>query len=218
MRESKRVILATEETKLRLELKEELARYGYLVVAETGDGMSVLHLSRQLRPDLVLMDLRLSGMDGIEVVEILTREQIAPVVLLAAESDPALIERAKQAGVVNYLIKPWRQHDLYPALEVALARFEAWCAMQVRTRKLEEELASRKVVEQAKGLLMEQYALTEQQAYRVLRHESMNARKPLRTIAEAVLEMNQIARRIKASQGHLGRDIAQAWVREEVPV
>jgi two-component system, response regulator PdtaR len=154
------------------------------------------------------MDIGLAGMDGLEAAEILKPEKIAPVVLLTASSDQPLIERAKQAGVMNYLIKPWRQHGLYPVLELTLARFEALCALEARAQSLEEQLATHKIVEQAKGLLMEQYALTEQQAHCVLQRESMNSRKPLRTVAEAVLEMNQIARLITASKWRSEKDIA----------
>ncbi len=213
MGEGKRIILADDETIFRMDLKEELARHGYLVIAESGDGISTIHLTRQLRPDLVLMDIRLPGMDGIEAAEILRPEKIAAVVLLTAYSDPALIERAKRAGVMNYLLKPWRQHDLCPAIELALARFAALCAMEARTRSLEERLATRKVVDQAKGLLMEQYDVTEHQAYSVLRTWSMDTRKPLRTVAEAVLEMNQIAQLIKASRWR--KDVAETWATED---
>jgi two-component system, response regulator PdtaR len=197
MEECKRVIIADEEPILRMDLKEELTRHRYLVAAETGDGVSVINLARQLRPDLVIMDIRMPGMDGIEAAQVLTHEKIAPVVLLTAYSDQPWIERAKKAGVMNYIVKPWRENALGPAIEVALSRFEAFCAMEARAQSLEEQLATRKVVERAKGLIIEQYGVTEQQAYSLLRSWSMATRKPLRAVAEVVLEMDQIARLIK---------------------
>src|SRR5947209_6349801 len=114
MVECKRVIIADAETILRRDLKEELTRYGYLVAAETADGMSAINLARQLRPDLVIMEIHLSGMGGIAAAAILAHEKVAPVVLLTASSDPLLIERAKKAGVMNYLVKPWHHNSLHP--------------------------------------------------------------------------------------------------------
>jgi two-component system, response regulator PdtaR len=209
MAEGKRIILADDEPRLRMALKEELAQHGYLVVAETGDGMSAVHLTRYFRPDLVLMEVCLSGMDGIKAAEMIWREKIAPVVLLTAACDQPLIERAKQAGVMNYLVKPWCQHGLYPVLELTLVRFAAWCAIEARTRSLEEQLVARKVVDQAKGLLMVQYDVAEQEAYHVLRHWSMDSRKPLGSVAEAVLEVSQIDRLIKAFKRQSGKDAAE---------
>ncbi|MGZ3647298.1 MAG: ANTAR domain-containing response regulator, partial [Ktedonobacteraceae bacterium] len=210
MAECKRVIIADEEPILRMDLKEELTHHGYLVAAETGDGVSVINLTRQLRPDLVIMDIRMPGMDGIEAAEVLTHEKIAPVVLLTAYSGQPWIERAKKAGVMNYIVKPWRQNALCPAIELALARFEAFCAVEARAQSLEEQLATRKVVERAKGLIIEQYGVTEQQAYSLLRRWSMATRKPLRAVAEVVLEMDQIARLIKVLKQQPGKDTREA--------
>src|SRR5579859_2525334 len=118
-----RLILAEDDTLIRMDLKEELQRQGYLVVGDAGDGQSAVNLTRELRPDLVVMDVRMPQMDGLTAAQMLKREKLAPVLLLTAFSDQDLIDRAKDAGVVNYVTKPWRQSDLKPAIEVTLARY-----------------------------------------------------------------------------------------------
>jgi two-component system, response regulator PdtaR len=182
-----RLILAEDETVIRMDLKEELQRQGYLVVGDVGDGESAVNLARELRPDLMVMDIRMPEMDGIAAAEILTREKIAPVVLLTAFSDDELIERARNAGVVTYLTKPWRSSDLKPAIEIALSRFQEFRSMEGRVKDLEDHLATRKVVEKAKGVLMTKHGITEQEAFRRIQKASMNNRKSMREIAEAIL-------------------------------
>jgi two-component system, response regulator PdtaR len=184
---STRLILAEDETVIRMDLKEELQRQGYLVVGDVGDGESAVNLARELRPDLMVMDIRMPEMDGIAAAEILTREKIAPVVLLTAFSDDELIERARNAGVVTYLTKPWRSSDLKPAIEIALSRFQEFRSMEGRVKDLEDHLATRKVVEKAKGVLMTKHGITEQEAFRRIQKASMNNRKSMREIAEAIL-------------------------------
>lgn len=182
-----RIILAEDDAVIRMDLKEELERQGYLVVGQVGDGQSAVNLARELRPDLVIMDFRMPELDGIAAAEILTREKIAPVVLLTAYSEEDLIERARTAGVVHYVTKPWRQSDLKPAIEIALSRFQEFRAIEAKVKDLEETLATRKVVERAKGVLMEKYKLTEQEAFRRIQKLSMNNRKSMREVAEAIL-------------------------------
>lgn len=182
-----RIIVAEDDTVIRMDLKEELQRQGYLVVGDVGDGLSAVNLARELRPDLVVMDIRMPEMDGISAAEILTREKIAPVVLLTAFSDEELIERANQAGVVHYVTKPWRASDLKPAIEIALSRFQEFRAIESRVKDLEDHLATRKVVERAKGVLMDKYQLTEQEAFRRIQKLSMNNRKSMKDVAEAIL-------------------------------
>ncbi|HEY7779866.1 MAG TPA: response regulator [Ktedonobacterales bacterium] len=187
-----RIIIAEDESLIRMDLKEELQRQGYLVVGDVGDGESAVNLARELRPDLVFMDIRMPHMDGISATEVLTREKIAPVLMLTAFSDQELIDRAKEAGVIHYLTKPWRQSDLRPAIEVALARFQEFRAMETRVKDLEDLLATRKVVEKAKGLLMQKQGLSEQEAFRRIQKLSMNNRKSMREVAEAILLTNTI--------------------------
>lgn len=182
-----RIILAEDETIIRMDLKEELTSQGYLVIGDVGDGVSAINLARELRPDLVIMDIDMPEMDGISASEILTREKIAPVLLLTAYNNAELIERAKNAGVLHYLVKPWNQSSLKPAIEVALARFVEFREMGDRVATLEDQLATRKVVERAKGVLMVKQGLSEQEAFRKIQRASMNARKSMREVAEAIL-------------------------------
>jgi AmiR/NasT family two-component response regulator len=182
-----RIIVAEDDSVIRMDLKEELQRQGYLVVGDAGDGQSAVNLARELRPDLMVMDIRMPEMDGISAAEILTREKLAPVVLLTAYSDQELIDRASNAGVVHYVTKPWRASDLRPAIEIALSRFHEFRAMETKVRDLEEHLATRKVVEKAKGVLMEKHGITEQEAFRRIQKASMNNRKSMKEIAEAIL-------------------------------
>jgi two-component system, response regulator PdtaR len=187
-----RIIIAEDDTLIRMDLKEELQRQGYLVVGDVGDGESAVNLTRELRPDLVVMDIRMPNMDGIAAAEVLTRESLAPVLLLTAFSDQELIERAKEVGVVHYVTKPWKQSDLKPAIEVALARFHEYQTLEQKVKDLDDKLATRKVVEQAKGLLMQKQGLTEQEAFRRIQKLSMNNRKSMREVAEAILLTNEI--------------------------
>ncbi|HST88987.1 MAG TPA: response regulator [Ktedonobacterales bacterium] len=182
-----RIILAEDDSVIRMDLKEELQRQGYLVVGEVGDGESAVNLTRELRPELVVMDIRMPEMDGITAAELLTREKLAPVVLLTAFSDEELIERARNAGVVHYVTKPWRSSDLKPAIEIALSRFGEFREMEGRVKDLEDHLATRKVVEKAKGVLMQKHGITEQEAFRRIQKASMNNRKSMKDVAEAIL-------------------------------
>lgn len=187
-----RIILAEDETIIRMDLKEELTRQGYLVVGDVGDGQSAVNLARELRPDLVIMDIDMPEMDGITASEILTRERLSPVLLLTAYNNAELVERAKNAGVLHYLVKPWNQSALKPAIEVALARFAEFRTMEDRVDTLEDQLATRKVVERAKGLLMQKQGLNEQEAFRKIQRLSMNSRKSMREVAEAILLADEL--------------------------
>src|SRR5215469_15846199 len=182
-----RIIIAEDDTVIRMDLKEELQRQGYLVVGDVGDGQSAINLTRELRPDLVVMDIRMPEMDGITAAETLTREKLAPVVLLTAFSDDELIERARNVGVIHYVTKPWRASDLKPAIEIALSRFQEFRSMETKVKDLEDHLATRKVVEKAKGVLMEKHGISEQEAFRRIQKASMNNRKSMKDVAEAIL-------------------------------
>jgi response regulator NasT len=133
------------------------------------------------------MDIRMPELDGIAAAEILTREKLAPVVLLTAFSDDELIERARNVGVIHYVTKPWRTSDLKPAIEIALSRFQEFRTMEGKVRDLEDHLATRKMVEKAKGVLMEKYKISEQEAFRRIQKASMNKRKSMKDVAEAIL-------------------------------
>ncbi|HOG46447.1 MAG TPA: response regulator [Anaerolineae bacterium] len=185
--ERTRVIIADDESIIRMDLREMLTNLGYLVVGEAGDGRSAVNQARELRPDVVIMDIKMPDMDGIEAARILTQERIAPVVLLTAFSQQELVGRAKEAGVVGYLVKPFREPDLGPAIEVALARFAEFRALEKEVADLQETLETRKVVDRAKGILMDTQGLSESEAFRKIQRMSMNTRKPMKEIAEAII-------------------------------
>ena len=182
-----RIIIADDESLIRLDLREMLTHLGYDVIAEAGDGRSALDLARKLQPDLMIMDIKMPDLDGIAAAEELTREQIAPVVLLTAYSDQALVERAKEAGVVGYVVKPFREAELMPVIELSLARFKEFQSLERELGDLKEALEARKQIERAKGVLMEVYGLKESEAFHRIRKTSMDARKSMREVAEAIL-------------------------------
>jgi response regulator NasT len=188
--ERTRVIIADDESLVRVDVREALTELGYLVVGEVGDGQSAVNLARELEPDVVVMDIKMPGLDGIEAARILTQEKIAPVVLLTAYSQRDLIERAKEAGVVGYLVKPFRETDLAPAIELAQARFSEFRALEQEVDNLAEALETRKKVERAKGILMDQQEMTEAEAFRKIQKMSMNTRRPMKEVAEAIILAN----------------------------
>jgi response regulator NasT len=187
-----RLVIADDESIIRMNLKETLVGLGYLVVGEAGDGVSVINLARELRPDLVLMDIKMPKLDGIQAAKVLTQEKISPVLLLTAYSDRALVERAKEAGVVNYVVKPFRDAELLPAIEIALARYQEFLEMDNEIDDLKETLDTRKLVERAKGVLMDAQGLKEAEAFRKIQQLSMNTRKPMKEIAQAILLAHEI--------------------------
>jgi AmiR/NasT family two-component response regulator len=185
--ERTRIVIADDESIVRTDLKEMLTNLGYLVVGDVGDGRSAVNLARELKPDVILMDIKMPDMDGIEAAKILTEEQIAPVVLLTAYSQKELVDRAKEAGVVGYLIKPFRESDLMPAIEVAMSRFKEFQAVRQEVSDLHNALETRKLVERAKGILMDSQGMNEQEAFRKIQKMSMNTRKPMKEVAEAII-------------------------------
>jgi response regulator NasT len=170
-----------------------LTNLGYLVVGEVGDGRSAVNLSREVRPDVVIMDIKFEGdeFDGIDAARVLTEEKIAPVLLLTAYSQRELVVRAREAGVVGYLVKPFREADLVPAIEVALARFDEFRAVEKHVGDLEQALETRKFVDRAKGILMDSQGLTEAEAFRKIQKMSMNTRKAMKEVAEAIILAEQ---------------------------
>jgi len=185
--EQPRVIVADDESIVRMDLREMLESLGYLVVGEVGDGESAVHLSRELRPSIVIMDIKMPGMDGIEAGRILTEERIAPVLLLTAYSQQDLVDRAKDAGVMAYIVKPFQESDLAPAIEVALRRWSEFRALEREVEDLKEALETRKLVDRAKGILMDTQGLSEADAFRRIQKTSMDQRKPMKDVAEAIV-------------------------------
>jgi AmiR/NasT family two-component response regulator len=189
-----RIMIVDDDSLIRLDLHDMLERMGYLVVGEAGDAQSAINAARALRPDLVIMDIRMGGeLDGIDAAKLLTAEQIGPVLLLTAFSDIELVRRAKEAGVVGYVLKPFSEAELRATVEVTLARFQERQALERESIDLREELETRKLVERAKGVLMNELKVSEAEAYNRIQKASMNTRKPMRDIAEAILLSKQIS-------------------------
>jgi AmiR/NasT family two-component response regulator len=187
-----RVVVADDESIIRMDLREMLTGLGYAVVGEAGDGQTAVNVAREVRPDLVIMDIKMPEMDGIEAAKALTEERIAPVLLLTAFSQHELIARAKEAGVVGYIVKPFREAELVPAIEVAVARFGEFRALEREASDLRDQIETRKLVERAKGVLMESGGLKEADAFRRIQKLSMDTRKSMREIAEAILLTHQV--------------------------
>ena len=190
-----RIIIADDESIIRMDLREMLTHLGYDVIAEAADGRTALDLARKLRPDLVVLDIKMPDMDGIEAAERLTQGRIAPVVLLTAFSEQNLIERAKGAGVAGYLVKPFRESELMPVIELALARFRDFETLEREVEHLKDALETRKLIERAKGVLMEAHGLKEAEAFSRMRRTSMDNRKSMREVAEAILLSHQVETR-----------------------
>jgi response regulator NasT len=182
-----RIIIADDESLIRMDLREMLTHLDYDVVAEASDGKTAVELARRLMPDLVIMDIKMPDMDGITAANELADSGIAPVVLLTAYSESALIGRAKDAGVCGYLVKPFRETELMPVIELALARFNDMRNLEREVTDLKDALETRKLVERAKGVLMEVHGLREADAFNRMRKTSMDNRKSMREVAEAIL-------------------------------
>lgn len=182
-----RLVIADDEPIIRLDLRKMLEDLGYDVVGEAGDGARAVETARNLKPDVVILDIKMPEMDGIDAAKIITEEKIAPVLLLTAYSQIDLVSRAKEAGVYSYLVKPFKEADLMPQIEVAVARWEAFLQIEKTATDLEDKLETRKSVDRAKGILMDQYGLKEQEAFRRIQVQSMNTRKSMREIAEAII-------------------------------
>lgn len=188
-----RIVIADDESIIRMNLREELDALGYQVVGEATEGRKAIELAKMLRPDLVIMDIMMpDGVDGLEAARELTSERIAPVVILTAYPNEELVQTAKQAGVYTYLVKPHRQADLLPAIEMALSRFAEFRELEQENIDLKEAIETRKIVERAKGVLMDRYGLKETEAFQRIRKASMDSRKRMRQIAEAILLTHEL--------------------------
>ncbi|CAM04674.1 response regulator receiver and ANTAR domain protein [Saccharopolyspora erythraea NRRL 2338] len=184
----RRVLVAEDEALIRLDLVEMLREEGYQVVGEAADGQEAVRLADELRPDLVILDIKMPKMDGIEAASNIAGERIAPVVILTAFSQRDLVERARDAGAMAYLVKPFAKRDLVPAIELAVSRFTEVQALEAEVADLNERLEARKTIERAKGLLMSKHSLSEPESFRWLQRTAMDRRTTMKAVAQAVLD------------------------------
>ena len=187
------VVTVDDDAIVRLDLRDLLRTMGYQVVGEAGDAQSAINLTRKLRPDLVIMDVQLPGeMDGIDAAAVLTAQRTSAVLLLAALSDSNLAQRAAEAGATGYLLKPFSEDELRPAIEIALSRSRQIQALEKKVIDLIEELETHKIIEHARGMLMHEHNLTADEALSRMEKASTNSLKPMRAIAEAIILAGQI--------------------------
>jgi response regulator NasT len=184
----RRVVIAEDEALIRLDLAEMLREEGYQVVGEAGDGQEAVDLAESLRPDLVIMDVKMPRRDGIDAAAEIAAKRIAPVVLLTAFSQRDLVEKARDAGAMAYLVKPFSISDLVPAIEVALSRFTEITELEREVADLGDRLETRKLVERAKGLLQAKHGMTEPEAFTWMQRAAMDRRTSMKRVAEVVLE------------------------------
>lgn len=183
-----RIVIADNESIIRMDLKELLEEAGHTVVGEAADGVKAIELARKHRPDLVIMDIKMPEMDGITAAKIISHEKIAPVLLLTAFSQKEIVEKAKDSGVLAYLVKPVKEANLFPAMEIALSRFQEFAELERELEEVKNSLETRKILDRAKGILMDAYNLSESEAYRRIQQYSMAKRKSIREVAEAIIE------------------------------
>ncbi len=182
-----RIVIVDADPALRKSIKTMLIKLGYSIVGEAGDGVSAIKLVRSRQPDLLVIGAELSGMDGLEVATIVHEDKIAPVVVLAVSHSQVLLEKAKAARVAAFLVKPVEEADLLPAVEIALSNYQEIISLENKIKKMEEALTVRKLVEQAKGILMETMNISEAEAFKRIQKQSMNSRVTLRQVAEAII-------------------------------
>ncbi|MDX8035927.1 response regulator [Lentzea sp. BCCO 10_0856] len=187
-RKAPRVLVAEDEALIRLDLVEMLREEGYDVAGEAADGEEAIKLATELNPDLVILDVKMPKVDGIEAAQQIAGNRIAPVVILTAFSQRDLVERARDAGAMAYLVKPFAKRDLVPAIELAISRFSELAALEQEVAGLTERLETRKVVERAKGILMTKQGLSEPEAFRWVQRTAMDRRTTMKAVAEAVIE------------------------------
>jgi AmiR/NasT family two-component response regulator len=183
----RRVVIAEDEALIRLDLAEMLAEEGYDVVGQAGDGEAAVTMVEELRPDLAVFDVKMPKLDGISAAEQIARQRLAPVVILTAFSQRELVERARDAGAMAYLVKPFNRTDLVPAIEIALSRFAELAQLESEVEDLSERLETRKVVDRAKGILQDRLGLSEPEAFRWLQKTAMDLRMSMRSVAEGVI-------------------------------
>lgn len=187
-KKSLRLVIADNESIIRLDLREMLEDAGHEIVGEAVNGRKAVELTRMHRPDLVIMDIKMPEMDGITAARKISEEKIAPVLLLTAFSQPEIVEQAKNSGVLGYLVKPVQESNLFPAIEIALSRWQEMQGLEAELDKLKDSLETRKIVARAKGIIMAAHKLGEQEAYRRIQRYAMTKRISIKDVAEAIVK------------------------------
>ncbi|MHB9093567.1 MAG: ANTAR domain-containing response regulator [Eubacteriales bacterium] len=182
-----RIILADDEPITRMDIKEMLEEEDFLVVGECGDGLTAVNLAKAVKPELVILDVKMPGMNGIEAARLLTEEHVAPVLLLTAYSNVEMIIQAQEVGVLAYLVKPVTKSNLIAAVRIAISRYKEFDVLRNEIAGLNEALRTRKLVERAKGLLQKKYLMSEEQAFKKIRMISMKQQKSMGEVAEAII-------------------------------
>ena len=182
-----RVVIAEDEAIIRLDLKETLEEEGYDVVAETGRGDEAVELIREYKPDLAILDIKMPGMDGLEASRMVSAEKLCPVILVTAFSQREIVEQARDAGALAYIVKPFQKTDLIPAIEVAIGRFRELQLLANEVGALEEQLETRKILDRAKGVLIDKFSFTENDAYLFVQRSAMSERTKMRDVAERIV-------------------------------
>lgn len=182
-----KIVIADDESIIRMDLRELLEDAGHKVVGEAANGEKAVDLARKYKPDLVILDIKMPKMDGIAAAKIIDDEKIAPVLLLTAFSQPEIVEQATESGVLAYLVKPVQEANLFPAMEVAMSRWQEIQQLEDELLKIKGTLESRKTLDRAKGILMDAYNITESEAFRRIQKYAMSKRKTVREVAEAII-------------------------------
>lgn len=207
-RAARRILVAEDEALIRLDLVEMLGEEGYDVVGQAGDGATAVRLAGELRPDAVILDVKMPVLDGIAAAEQILLARIAPVVLLTAFSQRDLVERAREAGVMAYLVKPFQKHDVVPAVEMAMARFAEVVALEGEVSDLTGRLEARKLVDRAKGRLQTEHGMGEADAFRWIQRTSMDERRTMRAVAQDVLDGRSVPAAPPASAAPHGSGVS----------
>lgn len=186
--ESLRIVIADNESIIRMDLKEILEEAGHEVIGEATDGIKAIDLTRKYKPDLIIMDIKMPEMDGITAAKTIANEKLAPVLLLTAFSQKEIVDRAKDSGVLAYLVKPVKESNLFPAMEIAISRFREIAQLEQELDDVKNSLEMRKLLDRAKGILMDAYGINESEAYRRIQQYSMAKRKTIKEVAKSIID------------------------------
>lgn len=195
-----KILIADDDAVLRLDLKKMLEARGHSVIGEADNGETACYLARSLQPDLIILDVMMPRMSGIEAAEIISKERLGPVILLTAYSESNIVDKANQAGILAFLVKPYREEELQPAIEIAVSRYREMTALEGALDNAQSQMETGRIVGRAKRILMDRHSITDQEAYRRLHAQSLTANRTIREIAEAVLLTEEMSNPIEQSR------------------